>query len=299
MRRKGEEDEITGERKRRKTNYKWQGFQEDGDQKLVKASSRKIPPLSSCLLYQVPKKAKLFGTVPQAISRQHLGKQQTSCLPSALGSGPQVAARLCRGGTYAGGCGGYSPPQHWRWPPARTLSHPRAVAQLTARTALRWHVCTASHATHMAVRAPSSTTEDGSLPGTLPQHLHPATARQPRAPMLEKPGLQETSPMPPPYSIACTSPSDIPLPCSPKHHLLSRSPLLSLPPVQGLSPPSPWKLQQRQLVTARSSRLHVHLSWLGLTHESNIITNMVAALACQEVQLGLCHSLHTSFPVQQ
>lgn len=117
---------------------------------------------------------------------------------------------------------------------------------------------------------------DPSLPGTLPWHLHPATASQPSA--LEEPGLQETCPMPAPYSIACTSLSNIPLPCAPKHRLLSRCLPPHLPPMQVLFLPSPWKLQQRQSVTARSSRLHLCLSQLGLTHESNIITNSAAAL---------------------
>lgn len=173
------------------------------------------------------------------------------------------------------------------WPPARTLSHPRTVAQLTARTALRRHVCTASHATHMALRAPSST-EDGSLPRTLPRHLHPATARQPCAPRLEQAGLPCLSHKPSRYPFSLSS----------KHHILSRSPPPRLPPAQGLFLPSPWKLQQRQPVTARSSRSHVHLSRLGLTHASDTITNVVAALACQEAQLGLCHFLHTGFPIQ-
>lgn len=120
--------------------------------------------------------------------------------------------------------------------------------------------------------------EDRSLPGTLPWHLHPATARQPCVPTLEEPSLQETHLTPAPYSIACTSFSDIPLPCAPKHRLLSRSLLPHLPPTQVLFLPSPWKSQQRQLVTARSTRLHLGLSQLGLTHENNFISNSATAL---------------------
>lgn len=210
---------------------------------------------------------------------QHPGKQQASRLSPCPGRWqehgrplkiPPSASRAVpgqetpRGAAYGDGpmlapCENAGPP-----PGQRLLTPPGQP--------LGWHTRIASHATHAAVRAPSST--DGRRILARDSAMAPTPCHS-QAPVLEEPGLQETCPPPAPYSIARTRLSDTPLPCAPKQ---SGSLPPHLPPMQVLLLPSPWKSQQRQSVTARSTRLHLGLSQLGLTYESNIIANSGAAL---------------------
>lgn len=178
--------------------------------------------------------------MPQALPWQHPGRQQTSRLLPF----PRLWQK--------GGCLLKNPEGRDR---RRLLALPGQP--------LGWHTGIASHATLMAVRAPSSTDGSRILARDLPRHLHPAAARQACAAALEEPGLQETYPMPAPYSIARTRLSSIPFPCTRMHHLLSRPLPPHLPPMQVLFLPSPQKSQQRQSVTARSPNCtSVFHSWV-------------------------------------